>query len=109
MYMMAVRVSLAGAPLVSRNDWPNMLAEARIVTVVTNAMTGRRPGAVTWRNSSHLDAPSTRAASYSSGEISCRPARKMTALNPSVHHTVMPISEIHAHGTSVVHGIAWPR
>ena len=30
----------------------------------------------------------------------------MTVLNPSVHHTVMPTSEIQAHGTSTVHGVS---
>lgn len=41
-----------GAPWVIRNAWPKRLAEARIVVMSTNRVTGRRPGRVTWRNRS---------------------------------------------------------
>ncbi len=57
------------------NDCPNMFAEAMIVISVTNIVTGRSPGSVTWRNDAHGPAPSTRAASYSSRGMSCSPAR----------------------------------
>ena len=63
MNMIAVRVFSAGAPCVVRYAWPNMLAEASSVTVMTNAVTGRRPGSVTLRNRAHRPAPSTAAAS----------------------------------------------
>jgi len=70
----AVWVCLPGAPLVMMNAWPNMFAEAMIVTMVTNMVTGRRPGSVTCQNDDHQPAPSTRAASYSSRGMSWSPA-----------------------------------
>ena len=57
------------------NDWPNMLAEAMIVISVTNIVTGRSDGNVMCQNDAQRVAPSTRAASYSSRGMSCRPAR----------------------------------
>lgn len=58
-----------------RYDWPNMLTEAMIVTLVTNSSTGRRPGSVTLRKRCMAFAPSIFAASYSSGEMSYNAAR----------------------------------
>src|SRR5674476_679787 len=104
MYMIAVLVAWPGPPWVIRYDWPNMFADARMVTVVTKLKTGRSPGRVTLKNFRIAPAPSTDAASYSSLLIPCNPARRMTVLKPSVHQIVTATNEIHTQGTSTVHG-----
>ena len=45
--------------------------------ITWKTITGRSSGRVIWRKISRVCAPSTRAASYSSGLIDCRPARKI--------------------------------
>ena len=63
---------------------------------VRNVYADLSNGIVNFRNRRHQPAPSTAAASYSSGEIDCNPARYITIVNPENSHT----------NTNITHQIA---
>src|SRR5687768_17240728 len=90
--------ALGGPPPVMIWGCPTSWNEARICSVTTSSMIGRRLGNVIDLNCCQRFAPSTDAASYRSAEMACMPARKMIVLNPIVHHSVAMLIVNQAHG-----------
>src|SRR5262249_52309088 len=83
MCMLTGSVATPGPPPVRMKGRSNIFSRSMSRTTSTAAMVVRRSGRVTWRKAWRPEAPSTRAASYSSSGITLSPARRksMTKLD----------------------------
>ena len=59
-----------------------------MLTITWNKRTGVKSGKRTDQKERHAPAPSTAAASSTSAEMPCRPARKMIMPLPTLHSTM---------------------